>query len=129
MILKELNRKHTWPVLYEFSNFEQSGYELRRPAADFLRDGIYELRANAAGFTTGILYFFQGKNVACMTHGFTKEGAVPDTEIARAMHAKELVESNRDRYTMVWELLTWSKKAEREISATLSGPSLLPIPN
>jgi len=39
-----------------------------------------------------------------MTHGFTKEGAVPDTEITRAMHAKELVESNRDRYTMVWEL-------------------------
>ena len=90
--------------LVRIQQLQQSGYELRRPAADFLRDGIYELRAKRGRVHYRILYFFHGKNVACMTHGFTKEGAVPDTEIARAMHAKELVESNRDRYTMVWEL-------------------------
>ena len=90
--------------LVRIQQLEQSGYELRRPAADFLRDGIYELRAKRGRVHYRILYFFHGKNVACMTHGFTKEGTVPDTEIARAMHAKELVESNRDRYTMVWEL-------------------------
>ena len=33
------------------------GYELRRPAADFLRDGIYELRAKQGHVQYRILYF------------------------------------------------------------------------
>ena len=90
--------------LVRIQQLEQSGYELRRPVADFLRDGIYELWAKRGKVHYRILYLFHGKNVACMTHGFTKKGAVPNTEIARAIHAKELVESNRNRYTMAWEL-------------------------
>jgi hypothetical protein len=34
------------------------GHELRRPEADFLRDGIYELRASLGGVHHRILYFF-----------------------------------------------------------------------
>jgi hypothetical protein len=35
-----------------------TGYELRRPAADYLRDGIYELPAKHVRVQYRILYFF-----------------------------------------------------------------------
>jgi phage-related protein len=64
---------------------EASGHELRRPAADFLRDGIYELRAKHKHVQYRLLYFFHGRNVAVITHGIIKRGsAVPDKEIDRA---------------------------------------------
>jgi len=49
------------------------GHELRRPEADFLRDGIYELRASYQGVHYRILYFFAGKAVVVASHGLTKE--------------------------------------------------------
>jgi putative component of toxin-antitoxin plasmid stabilization module len=48
------------------------GYELRRPEADFLQDGIYELRARSGTVNYRILYFFQGKDVAVLAHAITK---------------------------------------------------------
>ncbi len=76
---------------------------MRRPAADFLRDGIYELRAKLGRVHYRILYFFCGKDIACLSHGFTKEGTVPNTEIERAIRAKRLVLGDRNRYTVEWE--------------------------
>ncbi|MGO9257708.1 MAG: type II toxin-antitoxin system RelE/ParE family toxin [Bryobacteraceae bacterium] len=37
------------------------GRELRRPEADFLRDGIYELRVSLRGVHFRILYFSTGR--------------------------------------------------------------------
>jgi phage-related protein len=57
----------------------ETGHALRRPEADFLRDGIHELRFSFNGIQYRILYFFfQGR--AVVTHGLTKEGKVPDVE-------------------------------------------------
>jgi phage-related protein len=81
----------------------QFGYEMRRPNADTLRDGIHELRAKVGTVNYRILYFFMGANVACLSHGFTKESEIPDTEINRAVKRKRLVESDPDRYTAEWE--------------------------
>jgi hypothetical protein len=53
------------------------GHELRRPEADLLRDGIYELRASLQGVHYRILYFFHGAIAAVVAHGIVKEGAVP----------------------------------------------------
>jgi phage-related protein len=39
------------------------GHELRRPEADYLRDGIYELRLRHQTVNYRILYFFYGKSV------------------------------------------------------------------
>src|SRR3989440_5086668 len=39
----------------------QFGHELRRPAADYLRDGIYELRAKQGHVQYRILYFSRPK--------------------------------------------------------------------
>ena len=37
------------------------GHELRRPEADYLRDGIYELRVGLQGMNYRMLYFFRGR--------------------------------------------------------------------
>jgi phage-related protein len=57
------------------------GHDLRRPEADFLRDGIYELRASLGGVHNRILYFFTA--AAVVSHSLAKERLVPPKEIAR----------------------------------------------
>jgi hypothetical protein len=43
---------------------EAFGFELRRPTADFLRDGIYELRLRTGTIQHRMLYFFAGQGRA-----------------------------------------------------------------
>ena len=64
------------------------GHELRRPDADLLRDGIYELRVRVGTVNYRLLYFFHGRDVALLAHGLTKERAVPPAEIDRAVRRK-----------------------------------------
>ncbi len=64
------------------------GHELRRPHADLLRDGIYELRARVGRVNYRLLYFFHGRDVAVVAHGLTKEREVPDGDIERAIERK-----------------------------------------
>jgi phage-related protein len=61
------------------------GYELRRPDADYLRDGIYELRVGLRGMNYRMLYFFSGREVVVVSHGLAKERIVPPKEIDRAI--------------------------------------------
>ncbi|MFM9996622.1 MAG: type II toxin-antitoxin system RelE/ParE family toxin [Phycisphaerales bacterium] len=75
------------------------GYELRRPTADLLRDGIYELRARKGRVNYRLLYFFHGRNVAIVAHGLTKEDVVPRAEIERALARKRIYERNPDVHT------------------------------
>lgn len=77
----------------------QFGHELRRPAADFLRDGIYELRAKQGHVQYRLLYFFHGRQVAILAHGLTKEETVPDVDIERAIKRKKLFETNPEAHT------------------------------
>jgi phage-related protein len=77
----------------------EMGHELRRPEADFLRDGIYELRVSFRGVHHRILYFFHGAVAAVVSHGFVKERAVPPKEIDRAMGRKKRFESDPFRHT------------------------------
>jgi hypothetical protein len=72
----------------------QAGYELRRPEADSLRGGIHELRARHGHVNYRILYAFVGRNVAILLHALTKEGSVPDAEIARATERWQLATTN-----------------------------------
>ena len=82
----------------------ESGYELRRPAADYLRDGIYELRAKHRRVQYRILYFFHGKNIAILAHGIIKEKSdVPPIDIDRAIERKQLFESSPETYTYTEE--------------------------
>jgi phage-related protein len=78
------------------------GFELRRPAADFLRDGIYELRAKHVRVQYRILYFFHGQNVVILAHAIIKEDdRVPDRNIALALTYKDLFVLNPETYTYI----------------------------
>ncbi len=79
------------------------GYELRRPLADPLRDGIYELRIRNSHINYRMLYFFNGKNAVVLTHGLTKEGEVPNTQIDLAVRRKTLVIKQPDKHTADWD--------------------------
>lgn len=74
------------------------GHELRRPEADFLRDGIHELRISLRGLHYWILYFFHG-TTAAVSHGVVKERVVPPKEIDQAIRRKMRFESNPANHT------------------------------
>ncbi len=80
------------------------GNELRRPLADLLRDGIYELRVRIGTVNYRMLYFFSGKCEAVLSHGLTKEEDVPDIEINRAIARRSLVTKDRNKHLADWEL-------------------------
>ena len=80
------------------------GHELRKPHADYLRDGIYELRAKRGRVNYRVLYFFHGQNVALLAHGLTKEKKVPDAEIERAIKRKKQYEQNPEKHKAGFEV-------------------------
>jgi phage-related protein len=77
---------------------KELGHELRRPEADYLRDGIYELRTKHAGVNYRMLCFFHRNVAAVVSQGLVKEQAVPPAEIDRAIERKRRFEKSPDRY-------------------------------
>ena len=76
------------------------GHQLRRPAADYLRDGIHELRARVGRVQYRMLYFFHGRTLVVISHGIAKQGtAVPAIEIERALKRKSAFASDPIRHT------------------------------
>ena len=74
------------------------GHELRRPEADLLRDGIYELRVGYRRVNYRMLYFFH-KTTAVISHGCTKEDVVPNSEIDLAITRKTTFTRDPQKHT------------------------------
>lgn len=85
--------------LARLKRLEDLGHELRRPEADLLRDGIYELRVGLQGIHYRMLYFFHGKDVAVISQGLTKERRVPPREIDAAISRMQKFEADPERHT------------------------------
>ena len=85
--------------LARLKRLEELGHELRRPEADFLRDGVYELRASYQGLHYRILYFFVGKQAVVVSHGLVKEREVPAKEIDRAIERRRKFERDPRSHT------------------------------
>jgi hypothetical protein len=51
-----------------------------------------------------VLYFFHGRNVAIVSHGFTKEDEVPSKEIDQATNRKVAFLASPTRHTYTGEL-------------------------
>ena len=75
------------------------GHELRRPLADFLRDGIYELRVRKGRVNYRILYFFHGRNLAILGHALTKEDKIPKADFERALRRKKAFEADPTKHS------------------------------
>lgn len=98
-LLKQ-DRKGYANCVARISQLAEQGHELRRPTADYLRDGIYELRAKHRNVQYRILYFFHGQNVAILAQALIKEGSpVSNLDIEKAIKRKELFERNPEKYT------------------------------
>jgi phage-related protein len=85
--MDQLQTKVRDKCLVRIERLKELGHELRRPEADLLRDEIYELRVRYGNVNYRVLYFFHQK-YAVLSHGCTKEGSVPATEIDRAIKNK-----------------------------------------
>ncbi len=76
------------------------GPGLRRPVADYLENGIYELRMRYQRLNLRLLYFFAGRRIVVVTQGFVKQGAaIPRREIDTAIARRERYSNNPQRHT------------------------------
>ena len=75
------------------------GHELRRPEADFLRDGIYELRVRLQRINYRMLYFFHQDTAVVLSHGLVKERRVPPEEIDRTVEHRGKFEQDPEQHT------------------------------
>jgi phage-related protein len=97
--LRREDRKAYAKCVARIRRLAEAGHELRRPEADYLRDGIYELRARRGRVNYRILYFFHGQQVAILAHALTKEGGIPEADLQRAIRRKEAFEQDPARHT------------------------------
>jgi phage-related protein len=73
-------------VRIKIERLAEEGHALRRPEADYLAEGIYELRIIRAGVGIRVLYFFHGRGRAVISHGFIKkQQKVPERELRTAL--------------------------------------------
>ena len=84
--------KHQIKIIRFLSLLEEMGPTLPRPYADFLRDGIHELRVKLSGDQIRMLYFFCFRKFIVFYIAFVKNRSqVPETLIER-------VKRYRDRF-------------------------------
>ncbi len=97
--LRRENPKGFANCVARIRQLKESGHELRRPASDYLRDDIRELRAKHRNIQYRILYFFNGQNIAILAHAIIKkQSAVPKSDIEKAIQRKEKVEQDPANY-------------------------------
>jgi phage-related protein len=98
--LKKKNRQGFAKCVARIRQLNSTGHELRRPAADYLRDGIYELRVKDINNQYRIFYFFNGKDIAVLNHSIIKKAsAVPNKDIELAIKRKKKFEQNPGKHT------------------------------
>ena len=83
----------------KIERLRELGHELRRPEADLLKQGIYELRIGREGMNYRILYFFHGRVAAVLAHGLVKEQEVPAKDIEKALERKRQFEQDPATHT------------------------------
>ncbi|HYL74319.1 MAG TPA: type II toxin-antitoxin system RelE/ParE family toxin [Bryobacteraceae bacterium] len=99
--LRHSNQRAYESCVAAIARLGEVGHELRRPLADILRNGIYELRVKKGRVNFRILYFFHGRNLAILGHALTKEDKVPKADIERAIRRKKTFEADPAAHSYV----------------------------
>ena len=86
--LRAQNKRVRGQAGWLLERLECEGNRLERPTADYLEDGIYELRLIVQREQHRILYFFHGKIIVATNAFLKKSEKTPQSEIARAKKAR-----------------------------------------
>src|SRR5947207_14626973 len=97
--LDDLPQKVRDKCRVKIERLRELGYELRRPEADYLRDGIYELRVKFQRVNYRMIYFFHRDIAAVLSHGLVKEKQVPSKQIDRAVEHRLKFEKDPELHT------------------------------
>lgn len=81
----------------------EHGSELRRPHAENIGNGLYELRVKFHHINLRMLYFFHGRTAAVVSHGFAKERKIPPAEIKKALERLQEFRQAPRRHTFTPE--------------------------
>ena len=96
----ELPDKAQDKCLAKLERLAEMGHELRRPEADYLKDDIYELRFEYLSVNYRVLYYFHGRQLIVLSHGFKKQQSkVPEKEISIAVSRRQKFIKNPERHT------------------------------
>lgn len=88
---------------YGLGRLRAEGHALRRPLADHVAAGVFELRVKHLKVHYRMLYFFHGRSVVVVSHGFAKQGGViPYEEIRRALDRKLRYEADPRSHGLTW---------------------------
>lgn len=91
-------------ALAALERLRELGHEARRPLAENLGEGIYELRVRLGRVNYRILFSFFDRNAVVLTHGLTKEDAIPPTDLAIAKRRKADYEKEPEVYLVEVEV-------------------------
>jgi phage-related protein len=97
--LDDLEDKAKDKCVVKIERLAELGHALRRPEADVLRDGIYELRTHRGTVQYRTLYFFHGTQAVVISHGIAKEDQIPSREIDLALARKAKYLKNPEKHT------------------------------
>ena len=97
--IKQRDRRITAKFHERILELKELGWEMTRPSADTLRDGIHELRVRFGKVNYRLLYGFHGQDAAVLAHGLVKEGQVPNADIDIALVRLKLFASDPDTHT------------------------------
>lgn len=98
--LDQLPEKSRLACIARIELLAQFGHQLRRPHAENLGEGVWELRAKVEGVNYRMFYFFHGQQAIVLSHGMTKQQAVvPPIEIKHAKERRAAFEANPAKHT------------------------------
>lgn len=76
------------------------GLDARRPTVEYLRDGIFELRAKHVHIQYRILFFYQEQDAVILAHHLLKKSSkIPESDINVAIDRKRRFEADMKRHT------------------------------
>jgi len=94
--IKSLSLKDRAKVFAYIAELKKQGNNLRRPMADYLEDGIYELRPK----DNRIFYFFYLKDNVVLVHAIKKKTkTIPKNDLKLCLKRKAEIESEYNRIT------------------------------
>jgi phage-related protein len=84
---------------------KEHGHDLRRPYAENLGRGLYELRWHVGRVQYRLLYFFHGQTTVVLAHALTKEAQISPADLKRTLKRKLLFQADPKKHTYPGEPL------------------------